>query len=128
MKKPRIDTSGNQSALQSPFASLALYNLPEGPAEPILPEAPLTKNGRVVLRRANLRRRQIPRASNLLVPRLHHLHALRHDVLLPRPRLPLGPPRLLEIRQRFREFPPRALRAVQQCSSVSWLKGDTIKC
>jgi translation initiation factor 1 len=51
MKKPRIDTSGNQSALQSPFASLALDNLPEGPAEPILPEAPRTKNGRVVLRR-----------------------------------------------------------------------------
>lgn len=51
MKKSRIDTSGNQSALQSPFASLALDNLPEGPAEPILPVTPAPKNGRVVLRR-----------------------------------------------------------------------------
>jgi translation initiation factor 1 len=51
MKKPRIDLSGNQAALQSPFASLALDNLPDGPAEPILPEAPPAKNGRVVLRR-----------------------------------------------------------------------------
>ena len=51
MNKSRIDTSGNQSALQSPFAALSLDNLPEGPSEPVLPELPQLKKGRVVLRR-----------------------------------------------------------------------------
>ena len=51
MKKPRIDTSGNQPALQSPFASLALEDLPAGPAEPLLPKTSAPKNGRIVLRR-----------------------------------------------------------------------------
>ena len=55
--KPRIDTSGQQSALQSPFASLQLDGLPEGPD--ILPEKkpePPRKNGRVVLRREKAQR------------------------------------------------------------------------
>ena len=50
--KSRIDTSGQQSALQSPFASLQLDGLPEGPAEP----APPSRNGRVVLRREKAQR------------------------------------------------------------------------
>lgn len=55
--KQRIDTSGKQSALQSPFASLQLAGLPEGPANP--PEEkqePPRKNGRVVLRREKAQR------------------------------------------------------------------------
>ncbi len=55
--KPRIDTSGQQSALQSPFAGLQLDGLPEGPD--ILPEKkpePPRKNGRVVLRREKAQR------------------------------------------------------------------------
>ena len=55
--KTRIDTSGNQSALQSPFAGLHIEGLPEGPE--ILPEKkpePPRKNGRVVLRREKAQR------------------------------------------------------------------------
>lgn len=55
--KQRIDTSGKQSALQAPFASLQLEGLPEGPASP--PEEkqePPRKNGRVVLRREKAQR------------------------------------------------------------------------
>jgi translation initiation factor 1 len=58
MKKSRIDTSGNQPALFSPFAALELEGLPDGPAEPT-PEkdAPVkTKLGRVVLRREKAER------------------------------------------------------------------------
>jgi translation initiation factor 1 len=51
MKKPRIDTSGHQSALQSPFASLSLENLPATGPEPLYNTVPTPKNGRVVLRR-----------------------------------------------------------------------------
>jgi len=56
--KIRIDTSGRQSALQSPFAGLQLDGLPEGPAEPLVPEkpAPPTRFGRVVLRREKAQR------------------------------------------------------------------------
>ena len=56
--KPRIDTSGQQSALQSPFAGLQLDGLPEGPFEPLVPEKPEPprKNGRVVLRREKAQR------------------------------------------------------------------------
>ena len=56
--KPRIDTSGRQAALQSPFAALHLDGLlPEGPSEPITaaPEPP-RKNGRVILRREKAQR------------------------------------------------------------------------
>jgi translation initiation factor 1 len=55
--KPRIDTSGRQAALQSPFAALQLDGLPAGPAEPIAaaPEPP-RKNGRVILRREKAQR------------------------------------------------------------------------
>ncbi|PAZ02347.1 MAG: hypothetical protein CAK85_00905, partial [Spartobacteria bacterium AMD-G5] len=55
--KARIDTSGQQSALQSPFAGLLLDGLPEGPD--FLPEKkpePPRKNGRVVLRREKAQR------------------------------------------------------------------------
>ena len=55
--KARIDTSGQQSALQSPFAGLQLDGLPDGPD--ILPEKkpdPPRKNGRVVLRREKAQR------------------------------------------------------------------------
>ncbi|MFZ9920759.1 MAG: translation initiation factor [Terrimicrobiaceae bacterium] len=56
--KIRIDTSGRQSALQSPFAGLQLDGLPEGPAEPLVPKkpAPPTRFGRVVLRREKAQR------------------------------------------------------------------------
>ena len=56
--KARIDTSGQQSALQSPVAGLQLDGLPEGPAEPLVPEKPepSRKNGRVVLRREKAQR------------------------------------------------------------------------
>jgi translation initiation factor 1 len=56
--KTRIDTSGRQSALQSPFASLQLDGLPEGPAGPLVTEkpAPPTRFGRVVLRREKAQR------------------------------------------------------------------------
>jgi translation initiation factor 1 len=55
--KTRIDTSGNQSALQSPFAALQIDGLLEGPANPPeeKPEPP-RKNGRVVLRREKAQR------------------------------------------------------------------------
>jgi translation initiation factor 1 len=55
--KTRIDTSGHQAALQSPFAALQLDGLPKGPAEPIAPpsETP-RKNGRVILRREKAQR------------------------------------------------------------------------
>ena len=55
--KQRIDTSGKQSALQSPFAGLELDGLPEGPANlsEQKPEPP-RKNGRVVLRREKAQR------------------------------------------------------------------------
>lgn len=56
--KPRIDTSGKQDALQSPFAGLHLDGLPEGPSAPApldKPEPP-RKNGRVVLRREKAQR------------------------------------------------------------------------
>jgi translation initiation factor 1 len=55
--KTRIDTSGKQTALQSPFAALQLDGLPEGPVAPIQekPEPP-RKNGRVVLRREKAQR------------------------------------------------------------------------
>ena len=55
--RQRIDTSGKQSALQSPFAGLELEGLPEGPANP--PEEKTDhprKKGRVVLRREKARR------------------------------------------------------------------------
>jgi translation initiation factor 1 len=56
--KARIDTSGHQAALQSPFAALQLDGLPEGPAEPIATTAsePPRKNGRVILRREKAQR------------------------------------------------------------------------
>lgn len=55
--KTRIDTSGKQSALQSPFAALQIDGLPEGPVNPTekKPEPP-RKNGRVVLRREKAQR------------------------------------------------------------------------
>ena len=55
--KTRIDTSGKQGALQSPFAALQIDGLPDGPANP--PEEKNEqprKNGRVVLRREKARR------------------------------------------------------------------------
>jgi len=55
--KSRIDTSGRQAALQSPFAALQLDGLPEGPAAPITPTPePPRKNGRVTLRREKAQR------------------------------------------------------------------------
>jgi translation initiation factor 1 len=56
--KTRIDTSGRQDALQSPFAALQLDGLPAGPAEPIAPAnpEPPRKNGRVILRREKAQR------------------------------------------------------------------------
>jgi translation initiation factor 1 len=55
--KPRIDTSGHQAALQSPFAALQLEGLPEGPAQSIAPTSePPRKNGRVILRREKAQR------------------------------------------------------------------------
>lgn len=51
----RIDTSGRQEALQSPFASLQMEGLPEGPADPAFHFTP-GKPGRVVLRRETARR------------------------------------------------------------------------
>jgi translation initiation factor 1 len=56
--KPRIDTSGRQAALQSPFAALQLDDLPAGPAEPIAAPAPQppSKLGRVILRREKAHR------------------------------------------------------------------------
>ena len=55
--KTRIDTSGNQSALQSPFAALKIDGLPEGPANsPEEKPEPPRKNGRVVLRREKAQR------------------------------------------------------------------------
>jgi translation initiation factor 1 len=58
VKKTRIDISGQQSALQSPFAALQLEGLPDAPAQPereIAVAAP-TKMGRVVLRREKAQR------------------------------------------------------------------------
>jgi translation initiation factor 1 len=56
--KTRIDTSGRQDALQSPFAALQLDGLPTGPAEPIAPAnpEPPSKLGRVILRREKAQR------------------------------------------------------------------------
>jgi translation initiation factor 1 len=55
--KSRIDTSGHQAALQSPFAALQLDGLPEGPAETPTPVSePPRKNGRVILRREKAQR------------------------------------------------------------------------
>jgi translation initiation factor 1 len=55
--KARIDTSGRQAALQSPFAALELDGLPEGPAEPIVSASePPGKKGRVILRREKAQR------------------------------------------------------------------------
>ncbi len=55
--KQRLDTSGNQTALQSPFAALQLDGLPDGPANPPVEKTePPRKNGRVVLRREKARR------------------------------------------------------------------------
>lgn len=51
----RIDTSGRQEALQSPFAGLQIEGLPEGPADNVFPVAP-GKLGRVVLRRETAQR------------------------------------------------------------------------
>lgn len=58
MKKTRIDTSGLQEALQSPFASLQMEGLPDAPSqvEPENPAPAPTKLGRVVLRREKARR------------------------------------------------------------------------
>jgi translation initiation factor 1 len=55
--KTRIDTSGKQTALQSPFADLQLDGLREGPFVVMekKPE-PTRKNGRVVLRREKAQR------------------------------------------------------------------------
>jgi translation initiation factor 1 len=55
--KQRLDTSGNQTALQSPFAALQLEGLPDGPANPpVEKNEPPRKNGRVVLRREKAQR------------------------------------------------------------------------
>ena len=58
MKKTRIDTSGQQSALQSPFAALQLEVLPDAPSQPEreIPVAAPTRMGRVVLRREKAQR------------------------------------------------------------------------
>jgi translation initiation factor 1 len=58
VKKTRIDTSGQQGALQSPFAALQMEGLPEAPPQPepeTIVSAP-TKMGRVVLRREKAQR------------------------------------------------------------------------
>ena len=49
----RIDTSGRQEALQSPFAGLQMEGLPEGPAEI---STAVGKPGRIVLRRETAQR------------------------------------------------------------------------
>lgn len=55
--KQRLDTSGKQTALQSPFAALQLEGLPDGPANPpVEKNEPPRKNGRVVLRREKAQR------------------------------------------------------------------------
>ena len=51
MKKTRIETTGNSIGIQSPFASLSIEGLPDGPAESMQRALPPTKLGRVVLRR-----------------------------------------------------------------------------
>jgi translation initiation factor 1 len=51
MKKTRIETTGNSIGIQSPFASLSIEGLPDGPAELMQRPLPPTKLGRVVLRR-----------------------------------------------------------------------------
>jgi translation initiation factor 1 len=58
VKKTRIDTSGQQGALQSPFAALQMEGLPEAPPQPECekPAALPTKMGRVVLRREKAQR------------------------------------------------------------------------
>ena len=59
MKKTRIDTSGQQGALQSPFAALHLEGLPDAPPQPEREKATSiapTKMGRVVLRREKAQR------------------------------------------------------------------------
>lgn len=58
MKKSRIDTCGSQSAFASPFASLQIEGLPEGPELLIPVNVPnkQRKPGRVVLRREKAER------------------------------------------------------------------------
>jgi translation initiation factor 1 len=58
VKKTRIDISGQQSALQSPFAALQLEDLPDAPPQPEreMAVAAPTKMGRVVLRREKAQR------------------------------------------------------------------------
>ncbi len=58
MKKPRINTSGQQAGLQSPFAALQIEGLPDELPQftPELNPAPPTKMGRVVLRREKAQR------------------------------------------------------------------------
>jgi translation initiation factor 1 len=56
MKRAKIDTSGVQGGLQSPFAALEIAGLPEGPMEMEKPAAVPKKNGRVVLRREKAER------------------------------------------------------------------------
>jgi len=58
VKKTRIDTSGSQSALQSPFTALQMEGLPDATPQPEapIPAAPPPKSGRVVLRREKAQR------------------------------------------------------------------------
>ena len=58
MKKTRIDTSGQQAALQSPFAALQMEGLPDALPQPEreTPAVAPTKMGRVVLRREKAQR------------------------------------------------------------------------
>lgn len=58
MKKTRIDTSGQQAALQLPFAALQIEGLPVAPSQPAPSPQPVTpaKMGRIVLRREKARR------------------------------------------------------------------------
>ena len=58
MKKTRIDTSGPQVALQSPFAALQMEGLLDASlqAQPEAPAAEPAKRGRVVLRREKAQR------------------------------------------------------------------------
>jgi len=58
VKKTRIDTSGQQTALQSPFAALQMEGLPDAPTQPERerPAIVPTKMGRVVLRREKAQR------------------------------------------------------------------------
>ena len=53
---PRIPVSGPQEALQSPFASLDLPGLPEGPAPAPAAPLPPPRFGRILLRKEKARR------------------------------------------------------------------------